>query len=62
MDKGVLVCLSYIAVLFRWADVHVNFFALINLIYVVAAIIIMHKGYQNLTTTRTKKQVALVLW
>lgn len=43
-------------------EFHINFFALINLIYVVAAIIIMYKGYQNLTTPRTKKQVALVLW
>ena len=43
-------------------EFHVNFFALINLIYVVAAIYIMYRGYQNLTTPRTKKQVGLVLW
>ncbi|OQX95330.1 hypothetical protein B6I21_05970 [candidate division KSB1 bacterium 4572_119] len=43
-------------------EFHVNFFALINLIYVVAAIVIMYQGYQNLTTPRIKKQVSLVLW
>jgi len=43
-------------------EFHVHFFALINLIYVVAAIYIMYRGYQNLTTPRTKKQVGLVLW
>ncbi len=43
-------------------EFHVNFFALINLIYVVAAIFIMYRGLQNLTTPRKKKQVALVLW
>jgi serine phosphatase RsbU (regulator of sigma subunit) len=43
-------------------EFHVNFFALVNLIYVVAAIYIMHKSFQNLTSLRTKKQVALVLW
>ncbi len=43
-------------------EFHINFFALINLIYVVAAIIIMYKGYQSLTSPRAKHQVALVLW
>jgi len=43
-------------------EFHTNFFALINLIYVVAAIIIMYKGYQNLTSPRIKHQVGLVLW
>jgi serine phosphatase RsbU (regulator of sigma subunit) len=43
-------------------EFHVNFFALVNLIYVVAAIYIMQKSFQNLTSLRTKKQVALVLW
>ena len=43
-------------------EFHINFFALINLIYVIAAIIIMYKGYQGLTSPRIKYQVALVLW
>ncbi len=43
-------------------EFHVNFFALINLIYVILSIYIMYKGYQNLKTPRTKKQAGLVLW
>ena len=43
-------------------EFHINFFALINLIYVIAAIIIMYKGYRELTSPRMKKQVGLVLW
>lgn len=43
-------------------EFHINFFALINLIYVIAAIIIMYKGYNELTSPRMKKQVGLVLW
>ncbi|MDZ7330857.1 MAG: SpoIIE family protein phosphatase [candidate division KSB1 bacterium] len=43
-------------------EFHTNFFALINLIYVIAAIFIMYKGYQELTSSRAKRQAALVLW
>ncbi|MFZ5518844.1 MAG: GAF domain-containing SpoIIE family protein phosphatase [Candidatus Zhuqueibacterota bacterium] len=43
-------------------DFHVNFFALINLIYVITALIIMYRGYQALTSPRMRHQVALVLW
>ncbi len=43
-------------------EFHINFFALINLIYVIAAIVIMYKGYKELTSPRMKKQVGLVLW
>ncbi|MDZ7318757.1 MAG: SpoIIE family protein phosphatase [candidate division KSB1 bacterium] len=43
-------------------EFHVNFFALINLIYVIVAIVIMHRGFRNLTSPRLKRQVALVLW
>lgn len=53
------ILLTSISVFYEF---HVNFFALINLIYVVLAIYIMYRGYQSLTTPRTKKQVALVLW
>ncbi len=43
-------------------EFHVNFFALINLVYVVIAIYIMYRSYEELTTPRTKKQVGMVLW
>ncbi len=43
-------------------EFHTNFFALINLIYVIAAIIIMYKGYQELSSSRAKRQAAWVLW
>lgn len=43
-------------------EFHINFFALINLVYVIAAIVIMYKGYKDLTSPRMKKQVGLVLW
>jgi len=51
--------LSAISIFYQF---HVNFFALINLIYVIVSIYIMYRGYRNLTTPRTKKQVGLVLW
>lgn len=51
-----------LSVLSIFYEFHINFFALINLIYVVAAIIIMYKGYQGLTSPRIRHQVALVLW
>jgi sigma-B regulation protein RsbU (phosphoserine phosphatase) len=41
---------------------HTNFFALINLIYIVLAIILMMLGYRRLTNLRMKKQVGFVLW
>jgi len=52
----------FLSVLSIFYEFHINFFALINLIYVVAAIIIMYKGYQGLTSPRMRHQVALVLW
>lgn len=51
-----------LSVLSIFYEFHINFFALVNLIYVVAAIIIMYKGYQGLKSPRIKHQVALVLW
>ena len=53
------ILLSILSVFYEF---HINFFALINLIYVIAAIIIMYKGYQDLTSPRMKRQVGLVLW
>jgi len=52
----------FLSTLSLFYEFHINFFALINLIYVVAAIIIMYRGYQELTTLRLKRQVGLVLW
>ncbi len=43
-------------------EFHLNFFAVINLIYVVLAIYIMHRSYLKLPTPRIKKQVGLVIW
>jgi sigma-B regulation protein RsbU (phosphoserine phosphatase) len=43
-------------------EFHTNFFALINLIYIVAAIALMMWGYRHLKNPRLKRQVALVLW
>jgi len=43
-------------------EFHSNFFALINLIYIVAAIALMMWGYRQLKNPRLKKQVGLVLW
>ncbi len=52
----------FLTLLSFFYEFHINFFALINLIYVIAAIIIMYRGYQGLTSPRIKHQVALVLW
>lgn len=41
---------------------HANFFAVLNLVYVVAAIYLMYSGYKLIKSERVKKQVALVLW
>lgn len=41
---------------------HANFFALINLIYIITAISLMLWGYSKLQNQRLKKQVGLVLW
>ncbi len=43
-------------------EFHTNFFALINLIYIIAAISLMLWGYRSLENPRFKKQVGLVLW
>ncbi|OQX88746.1 hypothetical protein B6D60_01260 [candidate division KSB1 bacterium 4484_87] len=43
-------------------EFHLNFFAVINLIYVLLAVYFMHQSFQNLPTPRIKKQVGLVIW
>lgn len=43
-------------------QIHTNFFALINLIYILTAISLMVWGYRKLNNPRLKKQVGLVLW
>lgn len=43
-------------------EFHTNFFALVNLIYIIAAIVLMMWGYRTLQLPRQKKQVGLVLW
>ncbi|MDW7679232.1 MAG: GAF domain-containing protein, partial [bacterium] len=69
-DSAFSIFLQPVSILFNmiltgvslFYEFHVNFFALINLIYVIAAILIMYQGYHRLSTPRTKKQVGLVLW
>jgi sigma-B regulation protein RsbU (phosphoserine phosphatase) len=41
---------------------HTNFFALINLIYIIAAIVLMTLGHRALKGGRLKRQVGFVLW
>jgi len=43
-------------------EFHANFFALINLIYIITAISLMLWGYSKLQNQRLKKQVGIVLW
>jgi len=43
-------------------EFHTNFFALVNLIYIITAIALMVWGYRSLHSPRQKKQVNLVLW
>ncbi|HEX9935125.1 MAG TPA: SpoIIE family protein phosphatase, partial [bacterium] len=43
-------------------EFHANFFALINLVYILAAILQMHWGYRQLDPLLQKKRVAFVLW
>lgn len=51
--------LSLISLIYQF---HTNFFALINLLYIITAIVIMMFSYKRLTNLRLKKQVGLVLW
>jgi serine phosphatase RsbU (regulator of sigma subunit) len=41
---------------------HINFFALINLIYIIAAIVLMTFGQKTLKSGQLKRQVGFVLW
>jgi serine phosphatase RsbU (regulator of sigma subunit) len=41
---------------------HTNFFALINLLYIIGAIVLMFLGYRGLKEGRFKRQVLIVLW
>jgi phosphoserine phosphatase RsbU/P len=41
---------------------HTNFFTLVNLVYIAAAIVLMTLGYRTLTAERLKRQVRSVLW
>ncbi len=43
-------------------EFHTDIFAVINLIYLILAIFIMHHGYEELRNPRQQKQVGLVLW
>lgn len=52
----------FLSALSIFYDFHINFFALINLIYVITALFIMYKGYRDLRSPRIRHQVALVLW
>ncbi len=51
-----LTLLSYIY------EYHNSIFALINLIYALLAIYIMHRGYTELTRASERKQIGIVLW
>jgi len=42
--------------------IHTNFFALVNLVYIISAITLMTIGYRSLPDVRVKKQVVVVLW
>ena len=51
--------LSVLSLVYRF---HINFFALVNLLYIIVAIAFMVWGYGKLESPRQKKQVGLVLW
>ncbi|MCK4826755.1 hypothetical protein KA005_64055, partial [bacterium] len=51
--------LSLISIIYEF---HTNFFALVNLIYIIGAISFMVWSYRHLENPRLKKQVGLVLW
>ncbi len=51
--------LSILSLVYRF---HTNFFALVNLLYIIIAIALMVWGYGKLESPRQKKQVGLVLW
>lgn len=51
--------LSVMSLVYRF---HTNFFALVNLIYIILAIGLMVWGYRRLKSPRLRKQVGLVLW
>jgi sigma-B regulation protein RsbU (phosphoserine phosphatase) len=51
--------LNLLSVIYQF---HTNFFALINLVYIVAAIVLMTLGHKALKSGQLKRQVGFVLW
>jgi len=42
--------------------VHLEFFAVVNFVYVFVALIILHQGYRTVTNERLRTQTAIVTW
>lgn len=51
--------LNLLSVIYQF---HTNFFALINLVYIIAAIVLMTLGHKALKSGQLKRQVGFVLW
>jgi sigma-B regulation protein RsbU (phosphoserine phosphatase) len=55
--------LKYAAVFFGIVyDIHVQSFSLINLIFLILAVWLLHRGYKRLTVPTLKKQVGFLIW
>ena len=42
--------------------VHLEFFAVVNFVYVFLALVILHQGYRTVTNERLRTQTAIVMW
>ncbi len=58
----VIIARFFLSILSLIYNFHANFFALINLFYIITAIALMMNSYKHLKNLRLKKQVGLVLW
>lgn len=58
----VVIAKFFLTILSLIYTFHTNFFALINLVYIITAIVLMMMSYKKLTNERLKKQVSIVLW
>ena len=61
--EPISLVLKYVAVLFGVLyEIHVQSFSLINLIFLILAVWLLHRGYKKITVPTLKKQVGFLIW
>jgi len=52
----------FAAIVGSMIQVHLEFFAVVNLVYVVVASVFLYQGYRRVTNPRIRTQTAIVIW